>query len=320
MTREFTHLPVMLTEVLEAIDGTPSLPIIDATLGGAGHSRAILDRFPTRVVCGLDQDPEAVAVATERLASYGDRAHVVHARFDEITRVALGLGIGAGDAAAVLFDLGVSSPQLDTTSRGFSYQNEGPLDMRMDTTRGLTAAAFIDAATEEKLSDLFYLHGETKFSRRIARAMVAQRPFHTTTEVADLVAGVIPIPARRRGHPAKRVFQALRVAVNEELDVLGPALDSGIELLAPGGRIIVLAYHSGEDKIAKDRLRFHATGGCECPPSLPCVCGAVPTVRLLNRGARKATSNEIAANPRAESVRLRVAERLDSTSRVVGAR
>lgn len=310
MIQEFSHTPVMLEEVLVALGPTPSLPVIDATLGGAGHASAILEADEDRVLIGLDQDEVAVDVARERLRVFGGRVRVHHARFDQITSIAKRESIAPGGVAAVLFDLGVSSYQLDTAGRGFSYHNDGPLDMRMDTSTGMTAGEFIDQASEDQLSALFYLHGETRFARKIARALVADRPLHSTTELAELVARVIPIPARRRGHPARRVFQALRVQVNAELDVLGPAIDDAIELLAPGGRIIVLSYHSGEDKITKDHLVYGSTGGCTCPPTLPCVCGAVPTLRLLNRGARKASPAEIARNPRAESVRLRVAERL----------
>jgi 16S rRNA (cytosine1402-N4)-methyltransferase len=310
MSQEFSHVPVLLDEVIAAIVDTPELPVIDATLGGAGHAKAILEALPNRKLIGLDQDYEAISVARERLLPFGDRVLIHHARFDEIARVASEDGVKNGGASAVLFDLGVSSYQLDTAARGFSYHNDGPLDMRMDASIGVTAAQFLDDATEDELSALFYVHGETRFARRIARAIIADRPLHSTSALADLVARVIPIPARRRGHPARRVFQALRVAVNSELDVLGPALDDAIDLLAPGGRIIVLSYHSGEDKITKDHFLYGETGGCQCPPMLPCVCGAVSTLRLLNRGARKASPDEISRNPRAESVRLRIAERL----------
>ncbi len=310
MSQEYVHVPVMLDEVLTAIERTPPLSIFDLTLGGAGHASAILSANPERRLIGLDQDEVAVGVARERLAQFGDRAHIYHARFDQIHAIAEKEGVAEGGVAAALFDLGVSSYQLDTPHRGFSYHNDGPLDMRMNSATGVTAAQFIDAASEEELSQLFFVHGETRFARKIAKALVAQRPFQTTQQLADLVTQVIPIPARRRGHPARRVFQALRVQVNAELDILGPALDAAIRLLAPGGRIIVMSYHSGEDKITKDHLLYGSTGGCVCPPALPCVCGAIPTLRLLNRGARMATTQEISRNPRSESVRLRIAERL----------
>lgn len=311
MGEAFAHVPVMLDEVLHAMLHTPELPVIDATLGGAGHAKAILEHFPERQLIGLDQDEAAVSASRERLSAFGDRVSIHHARFDAIARIAHAAGVADGGASVVLFDLGVSSHQLDTAIRGFSYQSDGPLDMRMDPTRGETVAQYLDRVSEEELSALFYVHGETRFARKIARSIVAERPLRTTLELAELVGRVIPIPARRRGHPARRVFQALRVAVNAEFDVLGVAIDDAIRLLAPGGRIIVLSYHSGEDRITKDHLLRGSTGGCQCPPGLPCVCGAIPTLRVLNRGARMAAEEEIGRNPRAKSVRLRVAERLD---------
>ena len=311
MGETFAHVPVMLDEVLHAMLNTPELPVIDATLGGAGHAEAILERFPGRRLIGLDQDEAAITAVRARLGAFGDRVSIHHARFDQIAQIALQDGVSDLGASAVLFDLGVSSHQLDTASRGFSYHNDGPLDMRMDPTSGQTASEYLDTATEEQLSWLFFAHGETRFARRIARRVIAERPITTTLQLADLVTRAIPVPARRRGHPARRVFQALRVVVNEELDVLGAAIDDTIALLAPGGKIIVLSYHSGEDRIAKDRLVHGSTGGCQCPPGLPCVCGATPTLRLLNRGARMASPAEIELNPRAKSVRMRVAERLD---------
>ena len=310
MNEGFSHVPVLLKEVVAAVTGTPDLPVIDATLGGAGHAVAILEAIPTRLLVGLDQDEQAIEFARGHLAGFADRVRIHHARFDQIVRIARDDGINPSGASAVLFDLGVSSYQLDTPTRGFSYRSDGPLDMRMDTNSGTTASEYLDHATEDELSALFYVHGETRFSRRIARAVIASRPVRSTSQLAEIVARAVPAAARRRGHPARRVFQALRVAVNSELDVLGPAIDDAVDLLAPGGRLIVLSYHSGEDRIVKNRLRYGETGGCQCPPGLPCVCGATPTLRLLNRGARKASPEEIAANPRAESVRLRIAERL----------
>jgi 16S rRNA (cytosine1402-N4)-methyltransferase len=210
-------------------------------------------------------------------------------------------------------DLGVSSHQLDVAARGFSYRQAGPLDMRMDRSSGRTAAELVNSEDEEALAALFAAHGEERFARRIARAVVAARPVERTEQLAALVEAAIPAAARRRGHPARRVFQALRVAVNEELEVLEAALDLALDRLAAGGRIVVLAYHSGEDRLVKAKLGEAATGGCTCPPGLPCVCGAEPTVRLLNRGARLASKDEVARNPRAEAARLRAAERLAAT-------
>ena len=212
---------------------------------------------------------------------------------------------------AVLFDLGVSSPQLDRAERGFSYRQAAPLDMRMDRRGGPTAATVVNEYPEAELASVLRRYGDERFAARIARAIVAARPVSTTGELADLVREAIPAPARRRGgHPAKRTFQAIRIEVNDELAILPGSIDAAIELLAPGGRIAVLSYHSGEDRIVKDRLREAETGGCTCPPGLPCVCGAVPVVRLLRRGGWVADPAEVARNPRAESARLRAAERL----------
>lgn len=307
VSQGFHHEPVLLSEVLALLDEVPSGLIVDATVGGGGHAAAILERRADLRLVGMDRDEEAVAAASTRLAAFGDRAHVLHARFDELASV---VAREQGPVVGILFDLGVSSHQLDVADRGFSYRNPGPLDMRMDRTRGASAADLVNTADEETLADLFAAHGEERFARRIARAVVAARPLSRTEELAAVVEAAIPAAARRRGHPARRVFQALRVAVNEELDVLAPALDAAIDALSPGGRLIVLAYHSGEDQLVKRTLANAASGGCICPPGLDCVCGAVPTMRLMARGARMATKDELARNPRAEAARLRAAERL----------
>ncbi len=309
----FAHLPVMLEEVIDIFAGVPEGVVLDATVGGGGHAVALLNAFPQLRVVGLDQDGEAVAAATSALAPFGARAAVIRARFDRLGTVLDELGVASLSGA--IFDLGVSSPQLDRPERGFSYRFDGPLDMRMDRSQGLTAADVVNETGEAQLAWLFALHGETNFSRRIAAAIVEARPLTTTQQLADVVSSAVPAAARRRGHPAKRVFQGLRAAVNSELEVLPLAIDAALERLAPGGRVVVLAYHSGEDRAVKQRLVYAATGGCTCPPDLPCVCGAVPVVRLLNRGARKPSAREVAANPRAESARLRAAEALPLVER-----
>jgi 16S rRNA (cytosine1402-N4)-methyltransferase len=210
-----------------------------------------------------------------------------------------------------LFDLGVSSRLLDEAQRGFSYRFDAPLDMRMDRDQHLTAAHLLDSLDEAALARLLRDYGDEPNARRIARAVVAARPLHTTGELAEVVRRAVPAAARRRtGHPAKRVFQAVRIAVNAELDVLPGAIDAAVDRLAPGGRIGVLAYHSGEDRIVKERLRHAETGGCTCPPRLPCGCGAQPKVRLLWRGSHKPGAGEVERNPRAESARFRAAEKL----------
>jgi 16S rRNA (cytosine1402-N4)-methyltransferase len=303
----FTHLPVMLDEIVELLAAAPAGVYLDATLGGAGHASAVLDAAPQLTLVGLDQDPAAVTAARAALARLGDRATVVHSRFDRAAAVLDTLGVE--QLSAALFDLGVSSPQLDRPERGFSYRGEGALDMRMDTSAPLTAADVVNGWAEARLARLFREHGETRFAGRIAGRIVAARPISTTTELAGIVRDAIPAAARRTGgHPARRVFQALRVAVNDELDILPGALDAVIERLVPGGRCAVLAYHSGEDRIVKERFREAVTGGCVCPPGLPCVCGADPKVRLLTRGARRPSAAEVAANRRAESARLRAVE------------
>jgi 16S rRNA (cytosine1402-N4)-methyltransferase len=305
----FEHKPVMVDRIVDLFGDVPAGTVVDATVGGAGHARAILDAHANLRVAALDRDPDAVAVASERLAAYGDRASVTHVRFDQLTDTVHGLGLDV--VSGVLFDLGVSSPQLDRAERGFSHRFEGALDMRMDPTTGPTAADVVNTYDEQELARVLRELGDERYAGRIARAIVANRPITTTSRLAEVVRDAIPAPARRRGgHPARRSFQAVRIEVNAELDVLPDALDQAIELLAPGGRCAVLAYHSGEDRIVKERFRAAATGGCTCPPGLPCQCGATPVVRLLKRGAWKPSAEEIAANPRAESARLRAVEKL----------
>jgi 16S rRNA (cytosine1402-N4)-methyltransferase len=307
--RPFSHLPVMLPEVTRLLVPIPDGVVLDATVGAGGHAAALLAARPGLRVVGIDQDPGAVAAAEEALAGFGRRAQVERARFDRFGEVLERLEVDRLSGA--LFDLGVSSPQLDRPERGFSYRNDGPLDMRMDPDQRRTAAEVINHLSEAELAHLFAANGEQRFSRRIARAIVAARPLVTTGQLADVVRSAIPAAARRTGgHPARRVFQAIRIAVNDELMILPDALDAALDRLAPAGRCVVLAYHSGEDRIVKDRFRVAATGGCVCPPGLPCACGAVPVVRLLFRGARKPSADEVALNPRAESARLRAVERL----------
>jgi 16S rRNA (cytosine1402-N4)-methyltransferase len=305
----FSHLPVMSAEITELFAPVPPGVVLDATVGGGGHSALLLEAHPHLRILGIDQDPDAVDAARRTLAPFGDRAKVVRARFDALASVVEDLGVGPLSGA--LFDLGVSSPQLDREERGFSYWGQSDLDMRMDPDRDLTAADVVNTFDDATLVRLLVDNGEARFARRIVRAIVAARPLTTTSQLADVVRDAIPAAARRHGgHPARRVFQAVRIAVNAELDILPGAVDDAIDALMPGGRIVVLAYHSGEDRIVKDRLRHAENGGCICPPGLPCVCGAVRTLRLLNRGARHPTAEEMTHNPRSASARLRAAERL----------
>lgn len=311
---DFAHQPVMVTEIVDLLAPVPPGVVLDATVGGGGHAAAILDAHPHLSVVGLDQDPDAIAAAGARLGPFGLRARLVRAHFDRLAEVLAELGVEALSGA--LFDLGVSSPQLDRAGRGFSYRAEGPLDMRMDPDAARSAADVVNASTENELAALFAANGEGRFARRIARAVVTGRPITTTTQFAAIVRDAIPAATRRHGgHPAKRVFQAVRIAVNDELAVLPGALRAALELLAPDGRALVLAYHSGEDRIVKATFRRAETGGCVCPPGLPCGCGAQSTVRLVRRGALKPGPEEVAINRRAESARLRIAERLSPVPR-----
>lgn len=303
----FVHVPVMLDEVVALLEPVPAGLVVDATLGGAGHAAAVLDARPDVRLLGIDRDGDALAVAARRLERFGDRVQFHHGRFDEMTDVVQSLG--EEGVTGVLFDLGVSSPQFDRGERGFSYRHDAPLDMRMDRTQERTARDVVNDTSAAELAAVLDRYGDERFARRIAAAVVARRPVETTTELADIVRDAIPAPARRTGgHPAKRTFQALRIEVNEELEALTSALDQAIDLLLPGGRCVVLSYHSGEDRIVKDRFRRAETGGCVCPPGLECVCGAEPKVRLIRRGAQKATAAEIEANPRAASARRRAVE------------
>ena len=302
---EFRHQPVMVDEVLELLAPVPPGISVDATVGGGGHAAAILKAHPHLSLVAIDQDAAALDATRRNLASIGDRVVALHhARFDRLAELV------EPPVSAVLFDLGISSPHIDWPERGFSYMADGPLDMRMDQRQSLTAADVVNTYDEAALARLFAESGDRRLARRIAQAVVASRPHTTTRQLAETVAVAVPAPARRRGHPAKRVFQALRIEVNRELDILPAAVDAAIDLLAPGGRCVVLSYHSGEDRLVKERFAHAATGGCTCPPGLPCGCGATPTVRLLNRGARKPSAAEIVVNRRAESARLRAVEKL----------
>jgi 16S rRNA (cytosine1402-N4)-methyltransferase len=318
MSQSFAHEPVMADEVVTLLGPVTGGLVVDATLGGGGHTAAILTANPTSSVLGIDRDPQAIAAATERLSPFGSRAIVRQSRFDDLARVVrevqaeLGTPIGQQGITGVLFDLGVSSPQLDVAERGFSYRRDAILDMRMDPTSGLTAADVVNGFSEDQLAELFSDNGERRFARRIARAVIAARPLSTTGQLADVVRAAIPAATRRTGgHPSRRVFQAVRIAVNEELEQLGLALDDALDLLRPGGRCVVISYHSGEDRLVKTVFNRAATDDCQCPPGLPCVCGADPQFRLVARGAKRPTEDEVARNRRSEAARLRVIERLE---------
>lgn len=302
----FEHEPVMLHEIVDAFASVPAGCVLDATLGGGGHTRALLESRSDLSVLGVDRDASAIEAARQRLAEFGGRVMFAHVRFDELDRAMSDNGVSV--LAGALFDLGVSSHQFDAGERGFSYRTEAPLDMRMDRREGRSAHHLVNESTERELADLIRDFADERFAGRIARAICASRPIETTTELASVISSAIPAPARRRGgHPAKRTFQALRIAVNRELEILPVALDQAIGNTMRGGRVAVLSYHSGEDRIVKERFRFHSTGGCSCPADLPCVCGARPVVKLV-RTARKPTEAEQRRNPRSTSARLRVVE------------
>jgi 16S rRNA (cytosine1402-N4)-methyltransferase len=312
MTRAFHHDPVMVAEVTAALEATPQGVVVDATLGGGGHAAAILSASSRHRLIGIDRDPAALAAAAGMLAPFGPRARTVRARFDEIGTV-LAREAPGEPVAGALFDLGVSSWQFDEGERGFSYRHEAPLDMRMDPSQEMSAAEVVNEWPEHELTELFRSNGETRFARRVAAAVVAARPVHTTTELAEIVRAAIPAAARHRGgHPAKRAFQAIRIAVNAELEQLPVALEAALSAMTPGGRAVVISYHSGEDRITKRVFAEAESGWCTCPPGLPCVCGAKPAVRVLTRGARMPSAEEVARNPRARSARLRIAERTEA--------
>jgi len=308
------HVPVLLARTLELLApavGEPGAVVVDATLGMGGHSEALLQQFAGLRLVGLDRDPQALALAGERLAPYADRTTLVHAVYDELADV---LGrLGARRVQGVLFDLGVSSLQLDEPGRGFAYAQDAPLDMRMDQSRGITAAEVVNTYPPAELARVLREYGEERFARRVADAIARERdrePFSGTARLAELVRSSIPAATRRTGgHPAKRTFQALRIEVNGELHALERALPAAVDALAVGGRIVVLSYHSLEDRLVKRTLVAGATS--TAPPGLPVVLPEhEPLLRLLTRGSEEPTEDEVAANPRAASARLRAAERL----------
>ena len=309
------HLPVLADEVIEMLAPAPGSLHIDATLGGGGHTERILEAAnPNGRLLGLDADPAAIARVQARLGPvYGDRLVLRQANFRELADVAPAAGFGAVDGA--LFDLGLSSFQLADRERGFGFRTGGPLDMRFDTSRGVPASELLASLDTAELTALFRRYGEEPKAPRIARAIVEARrvaPIATAEELAALVERVLPPNPRqpRRTHPATRVFQALRIAVNEELDALQAGLAAALDLLRPGGRLVVLSYHSLEDRIVK-RFFQAERRGCICPPELPvCVCGRNPRLRLVTSPSLTPTDAEIARNPRARSARLRAAERL----------
>jgi 16S rRNA (cytosine1402-N4)-methyltransferase len=307
------HLPVLGPETVAFFAEVPPGSIVDATFGGGGHTRLLLELRPDIDVIALDRDPDAASQVPD-----DERLRLVRATFgrlDQVMDALEGVDADAGDestrlVSGVVFDLGVSSHQLDTGDRGFSYRTAGPLDMRMGDDTDLTADDVVNRWSLDDLTDVIRRFGEERYARRIARAIVAARPVSGTLELAGVVAGAVPAPARRDRHPARRTFQAIRIAVNRELDELEEGLESAISRTRPGGRIAVISYHSLEDRIVKRRFAEGATG-CTCPPDLPiCVCGVTAELRRLTRKPIRPGAEEIARNPRARAAKLRVVEKV----------
>lgn len=308
MDNKFYHLPVLLDEVLAGLDIKPDGTYIDGTCGGGGHSSEIAKRLSGGTLMGIDRDPDAVKAASERLAPYGFK--VAKGNYSDIRSIARENGITAADG--ILLDLGVSSHQLDTEERGFSYHGNAPLDMRM-SQEGQTAADLVNTLAEDKLSRILFEYGEEKFSRRIAGEIVRRRaakPIETTEELADIVRDSIPAKFKRDKNPCRKTFQALRIAVNCEFEHLDRGLDEAFELLKTGGRLCVITFHSIEDRIVKQRFASFCKG-CICPPDFPqCVCGRAPRGRLVNRKPIEASPEELEKNPRSRSAKLRIIEKL----------
>ena len=309
---EFVHQSVLLRPAVEALAIRPDGIYLDGTLGGAGHSFEIAARLTTGRLIGLDRDEAALAAARERLKPYTDRVTLVHSNFAQLAQVLDRLEIPAVDG--MLFDLGVSSPQLDDAERGFSYMHDAPLDMRMDRSGGLTAYEVVNTWPEAELKRILYTYGEERYAPRIAAAIGkrrAEKPIETTLELAEIIRGAMPPQAlREKQHPAKRSFQAIRIAVNDELTAVEQMLTAAVDRLNPGGRLAVITFHSLEDRIVKSAFQA-AAQGCTCPKEFPvCVCGKTPKVRILTRHPIVADEAELAENPRARSAKLRVAERI----------
>jgi 16S rRNA (cytosine1402-N4)-methyltransferase len=309
---EFFHISVLLQECLDGLAIRPDGIYIDGTLGGAGHSSQIVKRLTTGRLIGIDRDSVALQAAGERLSPFRDRVTLVHSNFCRMAEVTQELGIAGVDG--ILLDLGVSSPQLDEVSRGFSYMADAPLDMRMNGKDALTAREVVNTWPQEELRRILWNYGEERYAPQIAAAICRRReekPIETTLELVDVIRGAMPASAlREKQHPAKRTFQAIRIAVNDELGSVERAMEAAIPLLNPGGRLAVITFHSLEDRIVKLAMA-DAAKGCTCPPQFPvCVCGKKPIVKLISRKPIVATPEELEANPRSRSAKLRVCEKL----------
>lgn len=313
---ELEHVPVLLDEVLRLLAGPDVRTVVDATLGGGGHAEALLERTPgITLMVGLDRDEEAVRRAARRLARFGDRVRAVKAHFVDMGEVLDAMGVGQVDA--VLMDLGVSSFQLEDGARGFSFQKDGPLDMRMDKASRVTASDVVNGYSEQTLTSIFREYGEEPAAKKIARAIVRERamaPITSTLQLAGVVESAAPRHGKQGIHPATRVFQAIRIAVNGELDMLNGAVKTAVDRLNPGGRLAVISFHSLEDRIVKNAFADMA-GRCVCPPGLPvCVCGRRKMVKILTKKPVRPGEAEVAGNPRARSSRLRAVEKTAGTA------
>ena len=309
---EFHHISVLLQECIDGLNIKPDGIYIDGTLGGAGHSSQIVKRLTTGRLIGIDRDPVALKAAGERLERYKDNVTLVHSNFCEMAQVVKDLGLPGVDG--ILLDLGVSSPQLDEVSRGFSYMADAPLDMRMNNEDLLTAYTVVNAWSQDELKRILFDYGEERYAPRIAGAICRYReekPIETTLELVDIIRSAMPAQAlREKQHPAKRSFQAIRIAVNDELGSVERAMEAAIPLLNPGGRLAVITFHSLEDRIVKNAMA-EAAKGCTCPPNFPvCVCGKKPQVKLISRKPIVASDEELEVNPRSRSAKLRVCEKL----------
>lgn len=310
--KAFSHISVLLDECLDGLAIQPDGIYVDGTLGGAGHSSQIAKRLTTGRLIGIDRDPIALQAASERLAPYQDRVTLVHSNFCEMAQVVRNLGLSGVDG--ILLDLGVSSPQLDDAERGFSYMADAPLDMRMDSQDALSAHTVVNTWSESELKRILFAYGEERYAPRIAAAICRRRedkPIATTLELVDVIRSAMPAQAlREKQHPAKRSFQAIRIAVNDELTSVEKAMEKAIPLLNSGGRLAVITFHSLEDRIVKSAMN-NAAKGCICPPGFPvCVCGRKPQVKLITRKPIVSTDEELANNPRARSAKLRICEKL----------
>lgn len=309
---QFHHVSVLLEECLDGLNIKPDGIYVDGTLGGAGHSSEIIKRLTTGRLIGIDRDEIALRAAGERLAPYAERVQLVHSNFCEIAKVLDDLGIAGVDG--ILLDLGVSSPQLDDAMRGFSYMADAPLDMRMDNSAPLCAKDVVNTWPQEELKRILYEYGEERFAPAIAAAICRRREektIETTFELVDIIRSAMPPAAlREKQHPAKRSFQAIRIAVNDELGSVSKALRDAIPRLNPGGRMAIITFHSLEDRIVKNAFA-EAARGCTCPPEFPvCICGNKPKVKLINRKPIVSGENELNVNPRARSAKLRICEKI----------